>query len=257
MHRHRIAYFCVAFALATAVAATATTLVPQDLSAMIDEAELIFVGSALHSEVVAAEKGAVPVTLVTFAVDETLKGETEYPGEITLLFGGGAIGERGFAFPGMPEFALGDRHLLFVAGNGERLCPIMGWAQGKLDFVAHPETGAELLVDHSGRPVAGAGTREWRVAEPRLLVDGTWRSPVEHGVAILATEGGVVAHEPKAERHAERDLPVAARAIGALRRAIERRSSEPSYRQGARLRSATVSDVPPSLFPSSVLEEVH
>ena len=55
--------------------ASATTLIPVDLGGLADQSHAVFVGTAVHKEVVASKDGSFPFTFVTFDVERTFKGQ--------------------------------------------------------------------------------------------------------------------------------------------------------------------------------------
>jgi hypothetical protein len=125
-----------------------------DAAALVDGAELIFVGTAVHAETVTSEDGTFPYTLVTFTVDEALKGATDQ-NEITLELAGGRLESesRIVEIPGMPRFDVDTTYLLFARGNGTGPCPLLGWKQGMELRRRHHRhrSGADPLVLELGQ----------------------------------------------------------------------------------------------------------
>lgn len=229
---------------AGAPCARATTLLHQDLADLVDQAELIFVGTVLHVEPVPTGDGAFAFTYVTFAHEDELKGSAR-DRELTLRFAGGEFLEVAYEIVGAPRFLPGGRHLLFVEGNGRLGVPLVGWGQGKLDFVAHPLSGEAILVDFRGQGVAGLAGGEWQKAGP-LTADGFLREPREPGIAVLSQEGVEITLDDPATELAGEPAP-AAEVVEALRAYVQARSSKaPSFQTPQVVESASPADVPPS-----------
>ena len=172
-------------ALGAAAPAHATTLEPKTLKDLVREAELIFEGvvadvSHRVSDVRGPQDAALPHTFVTFEVEHVMKGAVAQGGQITLRFVGGPDGKgRRLRVSGIPEFVPGDRDVLFVAGNGLRMCPLVGCEQGRLRQVRgnpYDEFGREIWLTPGPAlwfgPV-GIDVGDWPYAERRSLVEIT------------------------------------------------------------------------------------
>jgi hypothetical protein len=109
--------------------AEGTTLRSMTLVDVMAEAETIFIGTV---ESTTSVQGGPPhdllFTEVTFRDLEFLKGAAPVTG-LKLRFGGGRVGNRRVVIPGMPQFAPGERVVLFANGKSG-LCPAVGWHQG-------------------------------------------------------------------------------------------------------------------------------
>jgi len=64
----------------------------------------------------------------------------------------------------MPTFTVGERVVLFVAGNGQDICPLVGVWQGRFGVRFDRTRNAEVVESHDGRPVIGLAGRELRFA---------------------------------------------------------------------------------------------
>jgi hypothetical protein len=95
-------------------AGRATTFVAMSERALAHAADAIVAGTVEHIETVGTPDGAVN-TLVTIDVDTAYKGA---PGRVLVLKQpGGQLASRGLWIAGSPEFALGQRNLLFVVAH--------------------------------------------------------------------------------------------------------------------------------------------
>jgi hypothetical protein len=74
-----------------------------------------------------------PHTFVTFRVLEALRGGATSDEFVTLRFYGGPDGQGAYYRTSLdPTFVLGERQILFVAGNGERQRPLVGGFAGQV-----------------------------------------------------------------------------------------------------------------------------
>jgi hypothetical protein len=79
----------------------------------------------------------LPFTLVTWRVDDAIKGAINGSAQTyTARFLGGPLGERTLDVPEIPTFAIGDRDLVFIQGNGTVGCPLVDGARGRIRISA-------------------------------------------------------------------------------------------------------------------------
>ncbi len=97
----------------------AASVIAPTFDAMVTRAQAVFVGQTLdvHSRWVSTSSGRAIVTVVTFKVTRTLKGELG--GQTQLEFLGGTVGEYRMEVPGIPRFRVGDEDVLFVDERGQ------------------------------------------------------------------------------------------------------------------------------------------
>lgn len=226
----------------TAVSAGASTIVPVDLATMADRAELIFVGTVLSTESVPVKDGSFAYTYVTFDVEKALKGMSRAGKTITLRIGGGESGTDVYELSGAPKFAVGGKHLLFVEGNDDYLVPLVGWHHGKLDIIASPVNGQDILVDFAGQAVDGVTNKGWRRGGLRVHKDGSLRQPEDPGVTVESKPGDLRVEIPKAKL-VDRAEPVG-KVLGELRAYIGSRKGKPTFKNSQFVVSASKASVP-------------
>ena len=131
-------------------------VVERDFPDLVQRAEQIVAGTV--SDVSQAQKpSGAPMTLVTVSDLTVMKGEAR--DAITLEFYGGVTGEYAIKVPDMPTFKAGERVVLFIAGNGVNVCPLVGVWQGSFRILTDAERG-DIVATNDGRPLAGvAGTQ--------------------------------------------------------------------------------------------------
>jgi hypothetical protein len=118
--------------------------------AFADAADGVFIGEVIAIENAIsqpnAEEQTFPFTFVTWKIEEGIKGTTTGH-EATLRFIGGTY-EDGSTLhvTEIPEFELGDRDLLFVSGNGQGGCPLVGGARGRIQIL-EPGNAADGLSE--------------------------------------------------------------------------------------------------------------
>lgn len=171
LHRHLGLILVLALHSGSAAAIVA---VDRDFPELVARAEQIVVGTVVEIRDEDTQAGG-PYTFVTLADLSVLKGEAG--DTLTLRFFGGTSGDTVVRVSDMPRFGLGERTVLFIAGNGEVICPLVGIWQGRFRVDAEPGTGIETVADHAGRPLLGRVGRELRRAQgqraavPALTLD--------------------------------------------------------------------------------------
>lgn len=218
----------------------ATTLVRLDLDQLVDTAEGIFTGTAVHSEVVPSRDGKSPFTFVTFQVESALKGT--FPGrEVTLRLHGGALGDTITIVHGMPEFVVGETYLVFVHGNGVEASPVLGWIQGQFRVAREALSGKPILVDWRGAPILGISGGRFERGRPQDLEPGAGAAP---GAVVLSEEGVEVRPVHVEGPKGPDQIPEAADVLRQLVTFVRGRSGRPTFVPGRRIVSADPFDVP-------------
>ena len=137
--------------------AFATTLIPMDFQDLTAKAELIFIGTVID---IRSEKDIHTIyTHVTFADLRVLKGSDPGATIEVRLSGGTVAGESVHVF-GMPEFVVGEKNLIFLAGNTQFICPIVGWGQGRFKVRWDEVSRQEVVFDDRDVPVTEIRGRE-------------------------------------------------------------------------------------------------
>jgi hypothetical protein len=137
--------------------ARATTVVPPDMTQLVDEADAIYRGRVTDVQARRVERpdgGSVIKTFVTVAVDRVLKGAEVK--ETTLEFLGGTIGDETLEVGGMPQFTVGDRGIVFVQNNGQQFCPLVRLMHGRYRIQKDSASGREFVARDNGRPLKQA-----------------------------------------------------------------------------------------------------
>ncbi len=144
-----------AAALGLARPAGATVVRAVDFPEQCADAERIVVATV--RDVTSRPVAAAPTyfeTLVTLGVDDTVAGA---PGSaLTIRLSGGQVGDIRQSIDGMPEFAVGERYVLFLEPDQTPplVSPIVGFNQGlyRVDRVGD----RDVVRDRNGRPLSGS-----------------------------------------------------------------------------------------------------
>jgi hypothetical protein len=136
-------------------AAVATTVLEQTFPDLVHQAEVVAVGTVTGIQEQWDATRQAPITKVTFTNLTVLKGE---PGteSLTLEFLGGHFPDgRAFVVSGVPRFAIGEKTVVFSAGNQRDFCPLVGIWQGLLRVTFDPHRGEEVVKDNFQVPILG------------------------------------------------------------------------------------------------------
>ena len=136
--------------LFSTAAANATTVLPMNLKDLTVGAEIIFVGTV--SDIRSEKQVNAIYTYVAFSNLQFVKGE--HPGTtIEIRLFGGSVGGETIEVLGMPRYVLGERNLIFLAGNYRYICPVVGWGQGRFKIGRDTLSGRQVMLDGVNRPV--------------------------------------------------------------------------------------------------------
>ena len=148
----------LAIVLLGAAPVSATTVIQKSFAEVVQEAEVIAVGTVTA---IAAEWDAAhsrPFTLVTFSTLDVLKGAHTEP-ELTLrLLGGPHPDGSILQIAGVPQFSLGERLVVFVTGNDHYAVPLVGLWQGVYRVVFDAARGVDTIYSHARQPVTSLPT---------------------------------------------------------------------------------------------------
>jgi hypothetical protein len=142
-----------------AATASATTLQSITEDEQIQAAQTIFRGRADQIDAAreATSHGNPIVTTVRFTPLAVYKGSV--PGPLSLRFLGGKVGDLEMKVDGMPEFLVGGEYILFVSGEGNRACPVVGWSAGSLKVDRRNNSAGEVSAAPDAAPAAESGVQ--------------------------------------------------------------------------------------------------
>ena len=190
--RPRVMQRLVAAALIAGAASAihATTVVPPTFEDLVARSQTVFVGQTLdvRSQWVSTSSGPAIITLVTFKVLRTLKGELG--GQTVLEFLGGTVGEYRMEVAGMPKFRVGDEDVLFIDERGQPVSPVVGFMHGRFRILEDPASGRRSVARYNFQPLAsvsdlGAQTATARVSSARALTLSAFEDDITRAVRRL------------------------------------------------------------------------
>ena len=148
----RLFFLIAGCVLSLADFAQATSAPEVGFSDLVKQAEVIAVGTVSEIKEQWDETRKAPLTLVTFSDLTVLKGNPSTT--MTLEFLGGHT-PTGLVLmiPGVPQFTIGEKTVVFGAGNHRDFCPLVGVWQGLLRVRTDPQSGIETVSDNSRVPI--------------------------------------------------------------------------------------------------------
>lgn len=143
--------FCL---LAATSPVGATTVEPPDFPGLVSRSASVFRGEVvgIRPELVTRGMDRAIFTHVTFRVEEVIRGGP-LPGEVTLEFLGGTVGDLTLEVAGMPRFEPGAREIVFVERAGPQICPLVAMAYGRYR-VLRDAAGGEYVARDNGAPLS-------------------------------------------------------------------------------------------------------
>lgn len=189
MNPARLAGLALAL-LALATVARATSVLPPTFPELVAESDVILRGvvTAVRCEEFDSADGRGIRTLVTLSVEQALKGS---PGStVTLSILGGKVGRRALRIEGVPRFTVGDRQFVFLAGNGQVFCPLVGLGHGRYPIRVDPATGRDYVARENGRPLQSTEEVSLPLALPPALVAAV---PPASALGVAAFEARISA----------------------------------------------------------------
>ena len=149
--------------------AGSTTVIPPTFDALVGGANTVFVGEvmAVRARWITTPRGRAIMTDVTFRVEDVWKGNI---GAVTMLeFMGGTIDGMTMEVVGMPQFAVGERSVLFVSGE-RSVSPLVGFWYGRMK-VERDFYGVDRVRTHDGRSLGS--TAQIGPNRPNLMLSIT------------------------------------------------------------------------------------
>src|SRR5262245_14997436 len=148
--------------------AQATTVLEQTFPDLVHNAEVIVVGTVTGVQERWDATRQAPFTDVTLANVTVVKGTLEDT-TLTLEFlGGHAPDGTVFSIAGVPQFTVGEKTVVFSAGNHRNFCPLVGLWQGRLRVSFDPQRGVETVSDNFHTPIVGVQSGIFLKAAPEI-----------------------------------------------------------------------------------------
>jgi hypothetical protein len=136
--------------------------VPLSNRDLAEQSDAIVIGRATETQPFWIDNGRNLVTLVTIAVDETLKGDGS--GALTVTLPGGVDANRKFpiamSYPGAPRISPNEEVFLFLVRADDEVAQsyaVTGFSQGKFSIESAAGAGASLRVQGGEKNVRVGG----------------------------------------------------------------------------------------------------
>lgn len=156
-----------------------------ELEELAVTSDLIVLGNVLGVQCSWNEAHTGIRTRVILSVERILRGSADSE-PLVVGLPGGVLEQDGLGqmVPGVPEFAAGEEAIVFLSRDGNLLCPVVGWMQGKFPVVTDKATGKKVVVDKFGKC---ASYRDRRPGPRDLKTDTGQESPsIEEFAEIVA-----------------------------------------------------------------------
>jgi hypothetical protein len=161
---------------------------------------MIFVGIVTDIQEEWDAEKQIPHTLVTFSTLTVMKGDVGP--KVTLRFIGGHTPDGGeIIVPDTPRFTVGEKNVVFSAGNYRDAIPLVGIQQGLLRVITESASGREVVQDHAGAPIIGIQLGEFLKQEAQrgdaLTVPSTQPEPLPLSAVLNAIQQELGKHHGK------------------------------------------------------------
>lgn len=143
------------FVVMLAVRVEATTLLRMSVEDMTAAAEAVVVGEVTDVKSSWNEAQTTIYTVVVFKVDQCLAGTCA--DAFLIKQRGGTVGEMTLHIPGMPQFAKGQKALVFLEPDPEGVPGfyyVVGMCQGIFDIETDGQTGKQAALQQGGAALA-------------------------------------------------------------------------------------------------------
>jgi hypothetical protein len=125
------------------------TVVERDFDEILDRSDEVFYGRVtdMHSQYENNEFGQSIFTYIQFSDIKRVKDvDTQNAHSYLLRVAGGRVANTVQMFPGMPQFEMGKRYVIFVRDNNKVAFPLVGIQQGFIAVVDDSKNGRHTLA---------------------------------------------------------------------------------------------------------------
>lgn len=190
------------------VSSNATTILGMNIDQVAADAEFVFEGEVIHSEIRQNSSGIIS-TYVTFQINDVVKGGYS-ANSVELKFMGGIDNDQSVQVSGMRIPALAEQGIYFVESVSRDLInPLLGWSQGH--FIIVDDNGVRRISTAGKQPVidvAAVSSIPSSIKKPLSLVEGN--SDVAAGV-MTATSPLMIQHALTVEEFKSRIADIMAK----------------------------------------------
>lgn len=149
-----VAFVLLVLSLMSANSGRAVSVMPPDFTELVAEATQIVRVRITEISVRWDESAHGPVihTYVKAETLKTLKGGDQATINLRLL--GGQIGDVSMQIADMPTFEVGQTYILFIAGNHQSFCPLVGVMHGSYPLMLDTATQTAHVARSNRQPLA-------------------------------------------------------------------------------------------------------
>lgn len=140
-----------------ALSAYAVHFLPLSIEELTTQADLVVYGKVIRRSCQQDEAGRI-FTRVELEVKEVWKGRHSGP-HLTLVHGGGVLGERRTVVTGQADYAVGEEVVVFLIFNARGEGVTIGLRQGKFHVESHESGGEPIAANGFAHPPPSAGER--------------------------------------------------------------------------------------------------
>jgi hypothetical protein len=140
----------------------ATTIRPPAFAELVEEADEVVRARVVELKSYFLEEEGQRLIETAVELEVTAREKGRPAQRVTLRLLGGQVGDETLQVDAMPELQVGDDVILFIDGNGRRICPLVGWGHGVYQVRHDNSTGREFLERVNGEPLTDLG----QVQEP-------------------------------------------------------------------------------------------
>lgn len=133
--------------------AKATTIMKQSFSELVEQSDGILAGTVSNIVYERGEGGRI-YTFVILDKLEVIRGLYS-GGTFSMRFEGGELNGEIQKVVGSPDFRAGERVIVMVDGNGEKIVPVAGWNQGLFRVHRDRRNGTSFVSDSVGNRIYG------------------------------------------------------------------------------------------------------
>jgi hypothetical protein len=148
----------------------ATTVRPPTFPQLVARAGFVAetVVKSVRSERITQGANTAIFTYVTFVTRSAITGAV--PGEFTLEFLGGTVGEESMTVVGMPQFFIGQRDVVFVEKTTGQICPLVTLGHGRYRVYTDASSPTPLIARDNGVPLEDVSEVELPMPDSANLV---------------------------------------------------------------------------------------
>lgn len=146
------------------ISAFGAVMLPLSIKELSHQADIIVQGVVTNKVCLQDEAGRI-YTRVDLQITETLKGK-EVGDSMSVVHGGGTLGDRRVEVSGQVEYGIGQEVLAFLVLNPKGQAVTLGLCQGKFEIWQDGTTGEKFACNpfHGTQPSTSAETARQSVA---------------------------------------------------------------------------------------------